>query len=485
MGSKRLTPSQFVLLRPRGEEDKTEETKGIHEDILEPYTVEKDEGSYEGLSDSDESDDEDESDEGDEGDDGDTESEANDDGVHDPDREGDEEGGGPVDYEVEEDPPSPTEEEAEENELRTKDVEEAEAYKPTLQEVVEVLKDLLDDDLEQMTDIANLVREELEDLGQEVDPPSKSTSFEEYAYSVPPEVLALDEIVSYDPLCRHLRPRFLTAEAESQSAARAISSTLRRILHTQSQTRKLRGQRSGRIDRNRLHTLNRPGSVHNDRIFNRFIQGKSQDVAIFVMVDQSGSMSGSPIKTARATSMAIGNALDPLAPLGLKFAVYGFDNPDTPRRSDFRDPSRRYDRLEPMRFHEYKAFTDDWKRVKPRIGGMEAGGNNCDPDALRFAAAELFKVKDVQRRILLVLSDGQPCCHTDLWRTDKDLKRVIAVLETRKIEVIGLGILTDYVKKYYPKWLAIKNLADLQTTGVKLLADLLLNPDKAGQKRIA
>ena len=238
--------------------------------------------------------------------------------------------------------------------------------------------------------------------------------------------------------------------------SRTISAQLRKILSTTSLARTQRDQQRGRLDRTKLHTLNRPGhTAPNRRVFTRTIEGKSHDIAIGLLVDQSGSMAGSKIRCAREATTALADALDQLTPLGVKFGVWGFDSVYRGVELGYRHDSdfvSDCDRTEPLRFHKYKSVSENWKRVSSRLGAMQARDNNCDGEAVRWAAQQLLKVEGVSRRILIVLSDGSPCCGNMLGmqRIAADLKRAIPEMNDLGVETFGLGIMDRSVEEFYP-----------------------------------
>lgn len=338
-------------------------------------------------------------------------------------------------------------------------------------------KALRESKIEGNLELSDFLKEALETPEESIVLPTKDTSFEEYPYSVHPKALEEDRIIEYNPYATAAVKRFKQFSEEVAGLSRSMSVKLRKVLHAQSLGRTVREQTSGKIDRRKLSTLNMPGRTPNKKVFQRNIKGKSQKVAISILLDQSGSMQGSRERCAAKTAIALGDALNTLGGMGVKFEVIGFDNRYEPQGSTDLDEKPwlvKFDRLEPLQIHKYKFFEETWPKVKARLGSFVAHGNNSDPDAVLFAARNLLEVKGVDRRVLLVLSDGAPCCASDLKRTGEYLKSVLLELEGQGIQTIGIGIETQYVKNFYKDWLVVNSVEDLEKEGIQALSNLLI-----------
>lgn len=301
-------------------------------------------------------------------------------------------------------------------------------------------------------------------------------------YSVHPKAAAKDVVVSYDSAKASFVNIFEHARREVSTISRSVATQLRRILWARATTRNQRDQQRGRLDRSKLHTLNRPGRKPNKRVFSRSIEGQSQDIVVGLLVDQSGSMMGTKIGCAREATIALGEALDSLSSLGIRFGVWGFDTNADPigyaGRSTGGVGTWAVDRIESLRLHEYKAVGESWRRVATRVGAMQAGNNNVDGESIRWAAAQLREV-DAARRILIVLSDGTPAAY-GYGRLNEDLIAAVKELNTNGVETFGLGICDSSVRHFYPDHAVIASAKELETKLMGELQRLLLNgPKKA------
>ena len=323
--------------------------------------------------------------------------------------------------------------------------------------------------LEQNDTIKAAISEGTEDISI-----SPHASLDVRPYAPHPAARARDHVVNYEFDSALCQAKVETYRNKVGATSRIIAGQLRRVLASRTVGTIERDRRAGKLDRRKLHTLNRPGRQPNGRVFQRKIEGQKLNTAVGLLVDQSGSMSGRKIACAREATVALADALSGLSLLGVQFGVWGFDvvQGSVPL-GEF--PYGSVDRTEPLRFHHYKGFSERWDRVSGRLGHMRAIENNCDGEAVRWAGHQLLSA-DVDRRILIVLSDGSPYCGTasDLDRIHSDLKRAIRDLGDRDVEVIGIGIMDMSVTKFYKNNVVIRSASELEGTLMSTLRKALL-----------
>jgi len=68
-----------------------------------------------------------------------------------------------------------------------------------------------------------------------------------------------------------------------------------------------------------------------------------------------------------------------------------------------------------------------------------------------------------RRKILIVLSDGEPAFYGSGGGglAKRHCKHAVEMAEKMGVETIGIGIMDDAVKHYYPKHVVLKKLEDL------------------------
>lgn len=179
------------------------------------------------------------------------------------------------------------------------------------------------------------------------------------------------------------------------------------------------------------------------------------DTAIAVLVDLSGSMvigaksailGGryvSRVDFAKMTVAALGETLNPL---GVPFEITAFDNDSAPDMTGF--DAKIYSRWMCFRLWLIKGWNESWMRSRFRIPAIHAGLENVDGEALIFAARRLLERPET-RRVLMVFSDGVPCGGCEHGQNTKNLHDAIAKIAHAGIELIGVGVQSPDVERFY------------------------------------
>jgi len=126
----------------------------------------------------------------------------------------------------------------------------------------------------------------------------------------------------------------------------------------------------------------------------------------------------------------------------------------------------------------YKDILAELDKKKTKHIYEDAAGYNSDAEAIKSAKEMLLKQKG--RKIMIVLSDGQPAPLYDAYEspinkgtcsTDYDLKEQIRVTIKSGIELYSVGILDDSVNRYYPhgRTAVISSLNQLYPHIIKLI----------------
>jgi hypothetical protein len=128
-----------------------------------------------------------------------------------------------------------------------------------------------------------------------------------------------------------------------------------------------------------------------------------KDAQVMLLIDQSGSMCGEKIYQARRTAIVLAEAL---TAVGIPYYIMGF----SADRSG-------YDVV-----HEHYVTWNGKKHDREAIVALEAHGDNFDGYSIRYAA-EILKARNAGRKILFVISDGEPAA-------DKYMNYSIGVADT-------------------------------------------------------
>ncbi len=207
-----------------------------------------------------------------------------------------------------------------------------------------------------------------------------------------------------------------------------------------------------------------------------------QDTIISFLIDNSGSMRGTPIVMSAMACELIAQILEKFS---IKTEILGFTTSKWhggkskqlwQMSGGCKNPGRLSDLLHII----YKNSSQSLKKAKMNMALMLKEGilkENIDGEALLFAAKRL-KMRPENRKILIIISDGAPIDDSTNSNNNKDiltnhLHHVISVLEKKSdIELAAIGIGHD-VGSFYKNSIMIKNVEDLGDEMINKMCDLL------------
>jgi cobalamin biosynthesis protein CobT len=253
---------------------------------------------------------------------------------------------------------------------------------------------------------------------------------------------------------------------------------IQRMMAARSQSVKVPGFRSGRLHTAGLHRL----AAGDDRVFRRLHVNESKDIAVGLLIDNSGSMEGIKVQTAMEAGYALSSTLERV---GIQHEVLGFTTKWHPWGKEIQEAREAanasgipYSRYEPIYMPVYKGFderlTFEVKRRFAAAPHQDLMGSNVDGESVEYAAYRLLRRKET-RKVLLVLSDGNPIADGDVKGLRRHLKETVEQVEKRGIETVGIGILTDAPRHYYPKFALLNNAAELPKCVMGELKRILLS----------
>lgn len=209
------------------------------------------------------------------------------------------------------------------------------------------------------------------------------------------------------------------------------------------------------------------GGAVDTKIFESKKTPEKKDYAFTLLIDLSGSMGGRKIKETFKATVLLAEVLNRL---GVNIEILGFQD-------------------KVIEFLKFGQKLDDQTRKK--ISGMENEVWNSNPDGnnnagynddgpcLLDASKSLAKQPNKQK-FLLVLSDGMPAGR----RSNQNdlLNSVKKILTETDQKLIGIGLLSDAVKNFYPTSLPNITMEQLVDVLATLLQDMILHPDKFKSK---
>ena len=263
-----------------------------------------------------------------------------------------------------------------------------------------------------------------------------------------------------------------------------LQKSLERFLMSQNRVRWQPGLRRGVINSAALHRL----QSNDDRVFKRREVQRAPNASVGVLIDLSGSMYYGRMRPAMEGGFALAQALERCR---IECEVLGFTTKDTPselvRRihASQRDTGAQYSVIDEI---NYMPHFKDWseKVSTAEIRGRFARywnldyrasdtpcANNADPLAVETAMRRVA-ARSNPKKILMVLSDGDPAfSHSHHANIHARLKEVVESGKDFGVSVIGVGIQTNAVRRYYPHHVVINSADDLPKVMLSEIRDLL------------
>jgi cobalamin biosynthesis protein CobT len=94
---------------------------------------------------------------------------------------------------------------------------------------------------------------------------------------------------------------------------------------------------------------------------------------------------------------------------------------------------------------------------------------NSDGESLLWAYNRLVR-QEAPRKVLIVLSDGQPCaCGGSTEQAANYLKFVASNIEAGPVELYGVGVETNAVKDFYSDYCVINDADELESTLLEIV----------------
>lgn len=271
-------------------------------------------------------------------------------------------------------------------------------------------------------------------------------------------------------------------DERTRSMTGRMQKDIERMMASQSHVIRVPGFRAGRLNGPSLHRI----VQGDDRLFNRKQEHKSKETAVTLLVDNSGSMSGAKIQTAMVSAYALAQTLERV---GIACELMGFttgDHRGAGSRKAMEEVNQKiwsdmqkgvtYHRVVPIVMPIYKEFDERINsEVKKRIAYMANAQNgmvtNVDGESLEYAAIRLMRRRE-KRKVMLVLSDGQPA---GARNAAGHLKQTTEKLEKIGIDLVGIGIMDQAVRRFYKHNIVLNRVEDLPTEVMRELKAILTN----------
>lgn len=332
-------------------------------------------------------------------------------------------------------------------------------------------KQLSPDDDTKVEDLIDIVRTKLEEY--------VIHDAQEHSRYIPhPKAQALDTVTE----ASGPQSLYLLAREEVTDQIRTLRQKQLALLSSWKRRRLRSGLESGDVDDNALADV-RLGARD---VFSDLTKRRQLNTAITGLIDCSGSMGtstypGSGSFYAMRTAIALAEAW---SGLGIANEWLGFTV------HDYRDAGITEDDLKgpffcrpPLRHLVFKSFDQPLRAARASMGGITGHGSNVDGEAVVWAFQRLI-VRPETRKILVVVSDGQPSTWSGCWNDRRGashwvlqdhLREAIKMVTSAGVEVLGIGAGTAMPKHFYnadtgAKFVHVANMSTLAVDVFKVMS---------------
>lgn len=270
----------------------------------------------------------------------------------------------------------------------------------------------------------------------------ESTGYRRSVYTgtriLPPVTTMNDEI--FVPSTEN-KARYTSERADLSAEIMATKKMLKIFLMSREKRAYSRGLEEGTFDEEEIPSM----LIGNRHIYMEKRDRQTLNTDVGLMIDLSTSMNSSMI---RQSGILIAESLDGLRKI--KLGIFGFTTNQTYATTLAQDGGRN----EGMDIHVFKEFDTPYRKCTGRLGGI--GVHGCTPLGEGYAYAfEAMVQRKTKRRVLWLVSDGEPCISIKNPEHNEFLlmKHVHHKCRAYGIETVGLGIgkglrLKEFVDKY-------------------------------------
>jgi cobalamin biosynthesis protein CobT len=248
-----------------------------------------------------------------------------------------------------------------------------------------------------------------------------------------------------------------------------FANQLRRLIQIRSKGRYEYGVSRGKLQRSAVHRVTTPDSPLSQKIFKRHIKSMVNDCAITILVDASGSMAGKKYLHATCAMMILSETIANVLRIPLEVLAFS-DGIGFKHNREYKEAAE--DMYLIRQFGEQQVGNDELIARMATVS--QFFGANADGEAIVFALDRLLKQKQ-KRKLLIVLSDGQPVT-SSTGSAIRPYTRLVneRIAATPNIDVVGIGIMSSEVKKYYKHHRVIKNASEIETVLLDVLREAVL-----------
>jgi cobalamin biosynthesis protein CobT len=248
-----------------------------------------------------------------------------------------------------------------------------------------------------------------------------------------------------------------------------LSQHIRQLIQVKMRTRYETGKMSGKINRRAVHRLIMPtvgDGQWNAQVFRKkSVPKDTTNTAVCILVDYSGSMDGPKTE---ATIEAVGSLNQALTACHVKHAVYtfteGYNGNDTTANC--------YGRSLLIGVAKHYDLPQQYEQVMRQMAWLSPHQHqNGDVDAVQWAYNNVMRRKE-KRKVLIVLSDGYPASDRPGRGERALLSLTDKIYNEGKVELYGVGIMSDAPKKFYRNNVIVNDIKQLEQRLISLAQGL-------------
>lgn len=202
--------------------------------------------------------------------------------------------------------------------------------------------------------------------------------------------------------------------------------------------RKKRYKDNGRVSIKRFSS----GKVTTNLFTRKTISDQKMNMAVILLVDNSGSTNGTPIENERKTAIAL---CEILSRFDIPIYCIGFNVKKSVNQTH-------YVRWRNSRFERERILT------------MESNGCNFDSYSIRYATL-LFQQRKEKHKLMIVISDGIPSFYFSEKEGIRQNALAVKMARQKHIDVLGIGVgvkgTEDFKKMYGKNFIKVNDPDDL------------------------
>ena len=317
-------------------------------------------------------------------------------------------------------------------------------------------------DLDSMTDGNNAMEQEIKKEFEQFKSDAQSIFGGYTAYT------AEDEIIR----AQQNQCRFEIAYNAIHGKIAGLSSHLEQTLRSKARCTEKGNRERGKLDVKRIASI---AKSMTDRPFSQKVQGMSvKNTAVTILIDESGSI-GYNCQEFQKLCIAFSEVFDRL---GVKFEILGHTTGSSALAQQDEELRKVFTRYRKIRIFEHKNFDENYRSEKYRIGSIGSFNCNVDGDVLLTAFRRINEQR-AERRIVFVLSDGQPNASQKGGNEVffKHLKQVADFCRGNGTEVYAFGIGTHDPERFYGEknFVYIPNTDEIGGQFFRTLSNILID----------